>query len=161
MEQYVSEQSLTGDAIDGPANALLLRSDLHCAFDKLQFVFIPKADSVLVTHVLASINELRDLYHNAALHQVGAAPQFLLARFVWAIFPLLTAFLQKGQSRLLKLATEQEERWFEADECFGLSYNTFGRSKVASKSKSASPTKRSRHDADVGYIDEVVDVNDW
>lgn len=70
-------------------------------------------------------------------------------------FPPSTAFLQKGQRRLLKLATEQEERWFEADECLDLPYNTFGRSKVASKSKSASPTKRSRHDADVEYIDEV------
>lgn len=79
----------------------------------------------------------------------------MLARFAWAIFPFLTAFLQKGQRRLLKLATEQEERWVDADECLDISYNTFGRSKVAGKSKSASPTKRSRHDADVEYIDEV------
>ena len=155
MEQYVSQQSRTGDAIDDPANALLLRSDIHRSFDELQFVFVPKADGVLVTHVLASVHELRNLYHNATLHQVGASPQFLLARFAWAIFPYVTAFLQKGQKRLLKLATQQEERWVEADECLDISYNTFGWSKVAGKSKSASPTKRSRHEADVEYIDEV------
>ncbi len=70
----MSQQSRTGDAIDDPASALLLRSDIHRAFDKLQFVFVPNADGVLVTHVLASILELRNLYHNATLHQVGSGP---------------------------------------------------------------------------------------
>lgn len=70
-------------------------------------------------------------------------------------FPYLTAFLRKGERRLLKLATEQEERWVEADECQELSYNTFGRSKATGKSKSASPTERSRQDADVVDTDEL------
>lgn len=155
MEQYVSQQFRSGDAIDDPRNALLLRADIHRAFDKFQFVFVPKADGVLVTHVLASVSELCNLYHNTTLHQLGAGPQFLFTRFAWAIFPCLAAFLQKGERRLLKLASEQTERWVDADECFDISSNTFDRSKVAGKSKSASPTKRSRRDADVEYIDEV------
>ncbi len=156
MDQYVSQQTRTGDpAIDDPANALLLRADLHRAFDKLQFIFIPKANGVLVTHALGSAIELRNLYHNATLHQVGAGPQFLFARFAWAIFPFLRGFLQRGQYRLLKLATEQEERWVNADECGELGNNTFGRSKVAGKPKSASPTNRSRQDADVEDIHEL------
>ena len=153
MYQYVPQQSQTGDlAIDNPAMALFLRADLHRAFDKFQFIFVPKATGVLVTHAVESTIELRNLYHNATLQQVGAGPQFLFARFAWAIFPFLIGFLQRGQYRLLKLATKQKERWVKVDECAELSNNTFGRSKVAGKSKSASPTKRSRQDADVEDI---------
>lgn len=155
MQQYVSQQYRTTEAINDPANAVLLRSDIHPAFDKFQFVFVPKADGVLVTHVFSSVRELRNLYHNATLHQVGSGTQFLLARFALAIFPCLPAFIQSGQRRLLKLATEQTERWVDADECVDLSSNTLGRSKVAGKSKSASPAKHSRCDADIEYIDEV------
>lgn len=156
MDQYVSQRNRVGTiAIDDPANSLLLRADLHCSFDKLQFIFVPKASGVLVTHILNENIELCSLYHNATLHQAGVGPQFLFARFAWAIFPVLKGFIQKGQRRLLKLATEQEERWVDADECEELGNTTFGRSKVAGKSKSASPTKRSRHDADVEDIDEL------
>lgn len=127
MDQYVSQQTRTGNsAIDDPANALLLRADFHRAFDKLQFIFIPKANGVLVTHVLESTIELCNLFHNATLHQVRVGPQFLFTRFAWAIFPFLRGFLQRGQRRLLKLATEQEERWVDADECEILRINTFG-----------------------------------
>lgn len=156
MDQYVSQQTRTGNsAIDDPANALLLRADFHRAFDKLQLIFIPKANGVLVTHVLESTIELCNLFHNATLHQVRVGPQFLFTRFAWAIFPLLRGFLQRGQRRLLKLATEQEERWVNADECEILGINTFGWSKVADKANSASPTKRSRQDANVEDIDEL------
>lgn len=67
---------------------------------------------------------------------------------------MLGSFIQKGQPRLLKLATDQEERWFNADECEELGNSTFGRSKVAGKPKSASPTKRSRQDADIDELEE-------
>lgn len=56
---------------------------------------------------------------------------------------------------MLKLTTKQEEQWFEADECLDLSYNIYSWSKIASRSKSASPTKCPRHNADVESIDEV------
>lgn len=110
---------------------------------------------MLVTHVLESTVELCNLYHNATLYQVCVDLQFLFARFAWAIFPFLRGFLQRGQRRLLKLATEQEEPWVNADECEELGIYTFGRSKVAGKSKNASPTKRSRQDADFEDIDEL------
>ena len=93
MEQYVAQQSRTGNAIDDPVNALLLRSDIHHVFNKLQFVFIPKADNVLVTYIVALNNKLCNLYYNVPLHSVYGAPQFLLACFAWAIFYFLTAFL--------------------------------------------------------------------
>ncbi|MCJ1262147.1 hypothetical protein MMC22_002017 [Lobaria immixta] len=74
IDTHVSQKTRTEDAaIDDPANALLLREDLHRAFDKLQFVFISKANGVLVTHVLESTIELRNLYHNSSLHQGGHA----------------------------------------------------------------------------------------
>ena len=79
----------------------------------------------------------------------------LVCSFRRAVFPFLTGFLQRGQCRLLKLATQKEERWVNADECGELANNTFGWSKVASKPKNASPTKRSRQVADVEDIDEL------
>lgn len=93
----MSQQSRTGNAIDNLVNALLLRSDIYCAFNKLQFIFVPKANSVLVTHIFVLNIKFCDLYHNTILHPVSAALQFLLACFAWAIFFFLTALLQKGQ----------------------------------------------------------------
>lgn len=63
------------------------------------------------------------------------SPQVLFARFASAVFPMLGCFIQKGQRRMLKLATDQEERWFNADDCEELGNSAFGRSKVASKIK--------------------------
>lgn len=82
IEQHASQKTRTGDAaVDDPANALLLGEDLHCTFDKLQFVFIPEANGVLVTHVLESTIELRNLYHNTSLHQFGVDPQLFFCSF--------------------------------------------------------------------------------
>lgn len=109
MDQYVSQQFRTDDpAIDDSANALRVGANLHPAFYELQFIFIPKASGVLITHALGSTIGLRNLYHNATLYEVGSGPQLLFARSL-AVFTLLTGFLQRGEHRLLKLATEQEE----------------------------------------------------
>ena len=56
-------------------------------------------------------------------YKVGAGPQLLFARSL-AVSTLLRGFLQRGEHRLLKLATEQEEWWASADECGELSHNT-------------------------------------
>ena len=99
MDQYVSQQTRAGDpAIDDPVNALLLRADLHRRFDKLQFIFIPKANGVLVTHVLESTIELRNLHHNTTLHQAGVGPQFLFARFAGLFPPFLRAFFHEANA---------------------------------------------------------------
>lgn len=97
MKQYVSQRTRTGNtAIDDPANALLLRADLYRAFDNLQFIFMPKANGVLVTHVLHENIELCSLYHNATLHQARVGPQFCLVVLHGLFSPCLGALFKKA-----------------------------------------------------------------
>lgn len=156
MDQHVLQQKHTGDAaINDLSNLLLLRADLHRSFDGLQFVFIPKADGVLCTHVLGESEELQTLYHNTLIHKVGVAPEFLFARFAWAIFPLLKGFLQRHRPRLLMLVTEETPRWVDGNSCadLGKSYN--GRSKSASPKKNSSPSKRAHSEVDAEDINAL------
>lgn len=60
-------------SIDDTGNAMLLRADLHVAFDKPRFVFVPKPSGDngvmrLVLHLLEPSAELEHLYHNRELH---------------------------------------------------------------------------------------------
>lgn len=55
----------------------------------------------------------------------------------------------------MKLAIKQKEQWVDTDKYLDILYNSFDWSKIASKSKFASPTKRSYHNADVKYIDKI------
>lgn len=154
MDQHVFQKRRTGDAaMNDPSNLLLLRADLHRSFDKLQFVFIPKADGVLSTHVLGESRELWTLYHNTILHKVGVAPEFLFARFAWAVFPLLAGFLQRRRPRLLMLATEEEPRWVDSNECVELGKSSNGRSRGAGQKKDASSSKRTRSEAETEDMD--------
>lgn len=80
------------------SNALLLRTDLHIAFD-------PKKLK-LVTHLVEASEELEYLYHNRALHSLDSSIETLFARFAWSIFPLLDTFLTCCERRRLLLANE-------------------------------------------------------
>jgi hypothetical protein len=66
-----SGSSIAG--IDDSSNALLLRADIHIAFDKPKFVFVPKPSSnqqcpeQFVIHLIENSTELEFLYHNRAL----------------------------------------------------------------------------------------------
>lgn len=150
----VSKNSDKDTAIDDLANALFLREDLYRAFDKLQFVFISKANGVLVTHVLEETIQLRNLYHNTSLHQACVGPHFLFAHLAWAFCSFLTGFLQRSQRPLLRFATKQEKEWAKADQCRELGNNTFGQSKGCGQTEKR-PTKRFRQHADVEDIEEL------
>ncbi|XPS81862.1 hypothetical protein M3J09_013787 [Ascochyta lentis] len=93
--------------IHDTANALLLRADLHIAFDRRRLVFVPKpaADGniCLVAHVLCSSPEFELLYHNRELHPNVVSADMLYARFAWAIFPQLRPFLESKTDRRLTL----------------------------------------------------------
>jgi hypothetical protein len=87
--------------------ALLLRADLHIAFDKPDFVFVPKPaeDSrEFVIHVIEPLQELESLYHNRELQSIQVSLEMLFTRFAWTIFPLLADFLV-GPPRWLRLTT--------------------------------------------------------
>ncbi|KAF1993929.1 hypothetical protein P154DRAFT_448872 [Amniculicola lignicola CBS 123094] len=99
------------NTLDDLSNALLLRTDLHIAFDKPKFVFVPKPSSdpskpQLVTHLIEPSAEMEYLYHNRSLHPLHSSIETLFARFAWSIFPLLDAFLTGRERRRLLLATE-------------------------------------------------------
>jgi hypothetical protein len=97
----------TTATLDDTANALLLRADLHIAFDKPRVAFVPKpvtdGSMRLVAHLLEYSPELEHLYHNRELHPAAVGIEMLYARFAWSIFTLLDAFLECKIARRLAL----------------------------------------------------------
>ncbi|KAI3399503.1 hypothetical protein diail_6525 [Diaporthe ilicicola] len=99
------------------ANIALLRADIHQILDGHKFAIIPKpslssssessasSSFAFAAHVLKSDDEAREfwsLYHNVAMAQAGVdrlSPEFLFARFAWAIFADLQPFLSSSITR--------------------------------------------------------------
>ncbi|KAH6718742.1 hypothetical protein BKA61DRAFT_262195 [Leptodontidium sp. MPI-SDFR-AT-0119] len=134
-----------------PNNALLLRADLHKAFDDRKFSLFPKDDQGFVVHVLQSATDLRLLYHNARVTIPQCEVNYVFARFAWSIFPSLTGFLTSTQkSRLVVRWDEASEDWIESE----VSALSLAQRSVASRSNS--PTKRSRM---ASSVDEHLDGN--
>ncbi|KAH7111094.1 hypothetical protein B0J11DRAFT_498739 [Dendryphion nanum] len=101
----------SANTLDDLSNALLLRTDLHIAFDKPKFVFFPKPSSdpkkpQYVTHIVEASAELEFLYHNRALHSLYSSAETLFSRFAWSIFPLVDGFLTCRERRRLLLTSE-------------------------------------------------------
>ncbi|KAI9768170.1 MAG: hypothetical protein M1840_005000 [Geoglossum simile] len=86
---------------DDVSNAILLRRDLHFEFDSRVFVIVPKGPTIgFVVHFLEPTTDIGPAHHNQQLHPIGeVTPQFLFARFAWAIFPALSMFMQQGVRR--------------------------------------------------------------
>jgi hypothetical protein len=97
MDKWNIDTSLDPESLlNDLGNTILLRSDLHSAFDARQFIFFPKDPHGMVVHMLQSTKDIGQLYHNARLHPIdGCGVQFLYARFAWAIFPLIASFLSQ------------------------------------------------------------------
>ncbi|KAF2820871.1 hypothetical protein CC86DRAFT_374153 [Ophiobolus disseminans] len=104
MSRYNTGSTAT---LDDTANALLLRADLHIAFDKPRVALVPKPaadDSMrLVAHLLEYSPEIGHLYHNRELHPTAVGVDMLYARFAWSVFTLLDAFLECKIDRRLTL----------------------------------------------------------
>jgi hypothetical protein len=108
MSRYNTGSTAT---LDDTADALLLRADLHIAFDKPRIALVPKLDTDgsmrLVAHLLEYSPELEYLYYNCKLHTSAVGVDMLYARFVWSVFTLLDAFLEcKIDRRLALRATD-------------------------------------------------------
>ncbi|KAE8348019.1 hypothetical protein BDV28DRAFT_144509 [Aspergillus coremiiformis] len=121
MSQYGRLPRPGCDPVDNPRNVILLRSDIHSAFDYKRFAFIPKPEHAAVhstestadqlplayvTHIFNSPapHELTALYHNVSLQHIsGIAPEYLFARFAWTLFQHINIFLQAGVPRRLAL----------------------------------------------------------
>lgn len=129
--------------INTPANMMLLRSDLHNAFDKQEFVMVPKKGRV-VTHVLTHHPQLIQMHHNIELQPVDVAVEFLFARLAWSIFPALgKRFLAHGRTDRLVTQLGGEPFDMSISDCLRLIARQT-ESRTGSPEKSASPTQRRR-----------------
>lgn len=93
MPKYNSNQLLsTTNLMRDISNAVLLRKDIHKAFDDRMMMFFPKDSKGFAVHVLEPAPDLCLLYHNSRINFKGGV-QFLFVRFAWCIFPLLASFM--------------------------------------------------------------------
>jgi hypothetical protein len=142
MGMWNTDLTLDPDSLlNDLSNVILLRSDLHTAFDERKFVFYPKSDDGFVVHMLEPTPDLGQLYHNVHVQRpLQCNVRFLYARLAWALFPSLSGFLSKpGVSRYLQIVkfTLQRPEWVEEE----VTDSGKLRAKV-SASRSRSPKKR-------------------
>lgn len=152
MDRYTTELRRSGrTAIDNKANVMLLRADLHRAYDKMRFVHVPKRDAQgelrFVTHLIHHSIELGQLYHNTELHTLGVAKEFLFTRLAYDVFPLLAGFLQQKAARYLLEASTDDPVWASPDQ--GYHHSEEWKPANQRSSRTPSPTKRSRVDAGI------------
>ncbi|KAH8714825.1 hypothetical protein GQ44DRAFT_762634 [Phaeosphaeriaceae sp. PMI808] len=125
------------DTIDDTKNALLLRADLHIAFDK------PACDGSgmrLFFHLLTTSPGYEHFYHNRELHTSAIGVEMLYARFAWSLFPLLSGFLSCRTNRRLIIRAAVDSLpdcrgFFAASFCEQFSIS-------ATRRRSQSPKKR-------------------
>jgi hypothetical protein len=155
MSRYNTGTTAT---LDDTANALLLRADLHIAFDKPRIAFVPKpvtdGGMRLVAHLLEYSPELEHLYHNREVHPTAVGVDMLYARFAWSVFTLLDAFLECKIARRLilraSLALLADARGFvTADGCELLS-------SAAARRRSQCPKKRKPERDTVTEVENTV-----
>jgi hypothetical protein len=110
MARYNLNQRLElKDFTNDTSNVIALRSDIHRVFDACGFVLVRK-NSNWVAHFLGPTVDLGRIYHNTVVDLSNdISPHFLLARFAWAIFPLLKIFLSVGFPRRLRLQVETDD----------------------------------------------------
>ena len=159
LVRYIFNSSWAGPrAVDDIHNMILLRADLHKAFDDIKFVFVPKketpseteTESKYVLHMLSHSTELTKLYHNVQLQASDRlVPQFLLARLALSVFPIFEGFLLNP--RISRKILTQDGGIHEANpgECQSFISQVGARSRPASPEKAgstASSPKRRRLD---------------
>jgi hypothetical protein len=150
MSRYNENQALQLQwAIDDVSNGLVLRPDLHKAFDDRKFAIVPKQDR-WVAHFFGRTNKLGALYQNQIIDIPDEVhPAFLLARLAWTIFPLIGNFLNVGVKRVLTIRVKEDTikevtgYHTEGDiHRFGEASKPSSRRGSESPRKSQSPTKR-------------------
>lgn len=120
MHEYCRNPVLPPDyMLDDTRNAIALRMDIHRAFDDRKFVLTPGGTSS-DDWTVRFIQPTADLgvCYNAVSVKLKAeiAPEFLLVRLAWAIFPFVQDFLTSTVLRnvcIPKLTEEGEEQVIE------------------------------------------------
>ncbi|KAI0199081.1 hypothetical protein F4808DRAFT_219605 [Astrocystis sublimbata] len=124
--------------INQPDNLAILMGNILTAFENRAFVIIPKPSDTpsllsprphkFAAHVISTTVEGMDLassYHNVSIHDEyirSICPEFLLARFAWALFPYLQSFLfehkdERQLSVIEKPGSPHTNLWMNSDEC--------------------------------------------
>ncbi|KAL8935126.1 MAG: hypothetical protein Q9216_005576 [Gyalolechia sp. 2 TL-2023] len=149
MGQYNQNDLLSSTwQTDDMSNLIALREDIHTAFDRQRmFVLVPK-QGIWMTHFLQPSHILGPMYHNVrAQLNDEVACEHVLARFAWAIFPLVQAFVQQGPRRFIRaLVTDDNGYGVEVNESMDLA--TITQRFFPSRERSQSPKKRVRADED-------------
>ncbi|KAI9824709.1 MAG: hypothetical protein M1819_000804 [Sarea resinae] len=141
MGQYNLNKDLPSDyVIDDVSNAIALRSDIHSAFDDRKFVVVPK-HSAWAVHFLELTSDLGGFYHNTGVRlDPNVSMRCLLARFAWAIFPLLRNFLEAGVPRAVRVRVLDNGEYKEVVKTMGSEEMTA--SGIYLRGRSSSPKKR-------------------
>ncbi|KAL8652537.1 MAG: hypothetical protein Q9210_002623 [Variospora velana] len=99
--QNMFEYSNDVRSIHSAGNQLLLRCDLHRTHEQFKWVIFPNGQKY-VYYALDGSVELASLYHQRELRPIhGLKPEYLLAAFARAIFPLLSEFLRSRIDKYL------------------------------------------------------------
>lgn len=153
MRRYNTNLLLTGDQItDDINNAIALRSDLHTCFDEKRFVFIPK-QSRWTVHFLQPTDELGRMYHNTVTElDPKISHALLFARFAYAIFAGIIAFIQTGPARTVCIPTADVDS--VKPDIRVLSRDELGKLIEGAQTKSSSPRKRKAPDVDPSTANE-------
>lgn len=117
-------------------NCLRLRSDIRNQLDLGAFVFVPKCGTSRI-HFLAETQEYGRLLHNRETEEFCLGPQFVYARFAWAVLHLAQPFREKDGMKLHAWNAERNE-WE------GKAVNTSASPKVHTYATARSPQKRRR-----------------
>ncbi|KAL8961879.1 MAG: hypothetical protein Q9193_001634 [Seirophora villosa] len=147
MDQYNQSYGITLDCTtDDLSNLIALRQDIHTAFDRhCMFVFVPKQDKWLI-HFLEPSNTLGPLYHNVKANlNDGVAREHVLARFAWAIFPMVRSFLERGPKRWVR-ASVTDENGSKLEQNDFIDGTTITQRFFPPRARSQSPKKRVRTD---------------
>jgi hypothetical protein len=104
MQQYNDGLYLSGsDDIDDLANALTMSSGRCRAFNAGNFVIVYKYGA-WVSHFMELTTHYTSQHHNRPVAlPCNVAPEFLLARFAWTLFPRIRGFLGPGVPRLVRV----------------------------------------------------------
>ncbi|KAL5314418.1 hypothetical protein ACEPPN_018845 [Leptodophora sp. 'Broadleaf-Isolate-01'] len=151
MYQYNSNTNLGPNNLSNDvSNLLLLRSDLHKAFDDRLFCLYPKGNEFAV-HVMEPTRDIGLLYHNTRTHPINACrAEFIYTRFAWSLFPALSGFLiDRSTTRsviTVKKSGGQRIRRVEEMDAEAL--------QARANSRSRSPNKRLRAALDTTQDDE-------
>jgi hypothetical protein len=143
MDRYNSQLELSGDvATDDMANAIALRPDIYKAFDQGYFLITRKKKS-WVPHFLRITHDLGSDYHQVPLDiNPSVAPEFMLVRFAWTIFPLVRSFLERGGERLVTVRQKTGAGFKEVQKIICKEDVAALYAKESSRGRSLSPKKR-------------------